>query len=284
MIRLGFHMSIAGSVANAPRSAGANGYGTFQLFTSSSRSWKDRTLDPVEITEFASHVKRYDLVPFAHIPYLCNPASANADVHKKSVAMLVENLHRCTALGIGGIVVHMGSHLGEGFEKGLDNTRKALSAALDKSDGVSILLENSAGYRNSMGSTFREIGAVIDAVGSERVGVCLDTCHVFAAGYDIRTDDGVDKTMHEFDSAIGLKRLKLVHLNDSRYGLGEGLDRHWHIGKGKIGMEGFISMFKNKSFRRGCFIMETPINDEGDERTNMDAALSALKKAGIAQQ
>jgi deoxyribonuclease-4 len=273
-------MSIAGSVANAPLSAGMHGYKAFQLFTSSSRSWEGRELEPKEVSEFSSYLKSYDLVPFAHIPYLCNPASANPEVHKKSIDMLVENLHRCMELGIGGIVVHMGSHLGEGFDKGLENTRKALSFALDHSNGVSILLENSAGYRNSMGSKFDEIGAVIDTIGSDRLGVCLDTCHAFAAGYDIRTEAAVDKTVAEFDSNIGIGRLKLVHLNDSRFGLGEGLDRHWHIGKGRIGINGFISLFKNKSFTKGSFIMETPINGEGDEKTNMKATLSAIKKAG----
>lgn len=280
MIRIGFHMSIAGSVANAPISAALHGYTAFQMFTESSRRWIGRGINAVGASAFRETVKAADLLPYAHIPYLSNPSSPNAEVHSKSVGMIVRNMENCSMLGVGYLVLHIGSHIGAGAKVGVANVCDALGKVLDSSGKVRILLENSAGYRNSVGSRFEEIGEVIDRVGSGRIGLCLDTCHTFAAGYDLGSAEGIERTVSELDRTIGLRRLKLVHLNDSRFGLGSGLDRHWHIGKGRIGMRGFVELFRNRAFRSGSFIMETPVNGEGDNASNLRAAVEAISTAG----
>jgi deoxyribonuclease-4 len=279
-IKLGFHMSVAGSVANAPLATALKGYTAFQIFSSSPRKWEASEITREDSLEFKSLVKKNDLAAFAHLPYLSNPSSTNPEVHRKSIEMMIKNIDNCNTLGIDDLVVHIGSHLGTSVKTGMKNVCTALQSALDKTKSVRILLENSAGYKNSVGSKFEEIGGIIDSVGSNRVGVCLDTCHVFAAGYDFRTEKGVDRMAEQFDSLIGIKKIGLVHLNDSKYGLGSGLDRHWHIGRGHIGQQGFIELFKNRKFARGSFIMETPMDETADDVANFNAVKEIIRLAG----
>ncbi len=274
-------MSIAGAVANAAKAAGESGYGAFQLFTASSRSWEQKPVAKDDASEFRAYAKRYDAVPFAHIPYLCNLASANSEVLVKSMELLVSNMRNCRELGISDLVIHMGSHLGRGAEYGIESSTESRDKAFDVVKGVRILLENTSGYKNSIGSTFSEISKVTDAFGRDRVGVCLDTCHAFAAGYELRTADGIESMVRELDSKVGLRRLGLVHLNDAKFDIGSKLDRHWHMGKGFIGEKGFTALFENKAFRQGCFVLETPINELGDEGSNARALSRILKKAGL---
>ncbi len=279
MIRLGFHLSIAGGVFNAPLLSEKEHYGTFQIFASNPRGWDHHEVPKDDAEKFKEIAKRADTIPYAHTPYLCNPSSPSKIMLKKSFDMLVANMASCNRLGISGLVVHIGSHLGVGLDLGIKTVSDTVSMALDKEPSVRILLENSAGYNNSVGSKFEEIGNIIDSIGSKRVGVCLDTCHTFAAGYDLRTKDAVDKTCGDFEDNIGFDRLGLVHLNDAKFELGSGLDRHWHIGKGNIGLQGFTELFRNRHFHDMCFIMETPITPEGNEKTNMEAARKAAIKA-----
>ncbi|MGC8586874.1 MAG: deoxyribonuclease IV [Candidatus Micrarchaeia archaeon] len=279
MIKLGFHVSISGGIWNAPEYARKNGYGAFQIFPGNSRSWKSPAIPNEDAKRFKGIVKESSLDPFAHIPYLCNPASPDTIVLSKSVEMIKESMTRCSILGIKYLVLHMGSHKGIGAAKGVENVVKSLTGALDSVKGVDLLLENSAGYANSIGSNFEEIGRIIDEVGSRRLGMCLDTCHAFAAGYDIRDPKAIGVMEEEIKSNIGEKRLRLTHLNDARYGLGSGLDRHWHIGKGEIGKKGFVNLFRNSFFGDGPFIMETPVNSQGNDSTNMAAALEIIAEA-----
>lgn len=280
LIRLGFHLSIAGAISNAAIEAISNDYKAFQIFTTSSRSWKNSEIDGQDCKNFARYTKQHDMMAYAHIPYLCNPASINRDVYEKSRQMLVDNISNCETLGVGYLVIHLGSHLGKGMPAGIKNVCDALSYALAKTDRATVLLENGAGYKNCVGSKFDEIGKIIDTVGSDRVGVCLDTCHAFAAGYDLRSPDAVESSMEEFDSSIGASRLKLVHLNDAKHELGSGLDRHWHIGRGYIGREGFTSIFSHKNFRSGSFVMELPEDEQGDHSDDMNAVVSILDGLG----
>ena len=279
MIKLGFHMSIAGSVANAPRAAAEMGCGDFQIFTSSSRAWANAKIPEKDRLEFIALDKKNSLTPFAHIPYLCNIASTNPAVYEKSKMMLVDNIRNCMSLEIRSLVIHLGSHLGKGIEYGIENVCNALSEALDNTSRVEILLENTSGYKNSVGSRFEEIGDIIGRIGSDRIGVCFDTCHAFAAGYDLRTKSGVDNVEREFVSHIGQKRLKLIHLNDAKFPLSSGLDRHWHIGKGHIGRNGFISLFENRLFNHGFFVLETPVSNEGDGESDMAEIKGIIKEA-----
>lgn len=257
----------------------SNDYMAFQIFTTSSRSWKNSDIEEEDCANFKRYNKEHDLRAYAHIPYLCNPASTNKDVYEKSKLMLAENMGNCEKLGIGNLVIHLGSHLGKGVSQGIKNVCEAVNYGLDKNGKTTILLENGSGYTNCVGSKFEEIGEIIDTVGSERVGVCFDTCHAFAAGYDLRTAESVAKAMAGFDDAVGISRIRLVHLNDAKHELGSGLDRHWHIGKGYIGIDGFRSIFGNKAFGAGSFVMELPEDIEGDHSDDMGAVMSIIGKS-----
>jgi deoxyribonuclease-4 len=267
MIKLGLHVSISGTLDNAPDNARELGCDTFQMFTRNPRGWKFSKLDDGEANEFRKKVKEYNLTPVVtHMPYLPNLSSPKKAIYNKSVKSLSAELERCGILGIPYVVTHLGSHLGKGAEVGLVNLVSAINFALGKNDEVMLLLENTAGTKNSMGSTFEEMRRILDRIeAKKRVGVCFDTAHAFAAGYDIRTADGIDQTLKRFDSMLGLDRLKVIHLNDSKVELGSGRDRHEHIGLGYIGEEGFIALFRHEAVRTLPFILETPVDDSRDE-------------------
>lgn len=281
MIRFGFHLSIAGAVSNAAKEACSKSYGAFQIFTASSRSWVQKPINADDAEAFRDYTMECGSEPYAHIPYLCNPASSNLPVLKKSRAMLVRNLENCALLGVKGLVIHLGSHLGKGTAYGIETVVESVGEALDSVGGASILLENTSGYTNSIGSTFSEIAAIINGVGSPRLGLCLDTCHAFAAGYELRTPEGISSMVSEIEAGIGLDRLGLVHLNDAKFDRGSKRDRHWHIGKGFIGEKGFEALFSNDAFRHGSFVMETPVNAQGGEASNVKALLKILKKVHL---
>ena len=279
MIKAGFHLSISGGICSAPIEAAAKGYSAMQLFVSSTRSWQQTKISEVDASRFKELSNGLDLI--AHIPYLCNPSSPNEDVWAKSKIMMQNNLLACETLGIKSLVMHIGSSLGRGVEFGINRTAKMVRDSIDLAGGVDILLENSAGYKNSVGSKFGEIGEIIDLVGSKRVKMCLDTCHAFAAGYDISSRQGLDKMLHEIDAHVGLARMRFVHLNDSKYPLNSGLDRHFHISRGHIGRAGFDNLFSNAAFRSGSYIMETPIDMFGDNDTNMSEFASIMRSAKL---
>jgi deoxyribonuclease-4 len=195
--------------------------------------------------------------------------------------MLKGNMSNCRKLGVANVVIHLGSHLGKGVEYGKMGTAELVGNALDAVDGVGILLENSSGQKNCVGDRMADIGDIIARIGSKRVGLCLDTCHAFAAGYDIRTVEGVGKLAGEVEEHVGRERLGLVHLNDAKFELGSGLDRHWHIGQGNIGEKGFKALFSNRLFQEGNFVMETPENESGNDVENMKALQRILKSCGL---
>lgn len=279
MIRLGFHLSIGGAISNSAKEAAQSSYNAFQIFTTSSRSWKNSIIREEDSKEFIKCNANYGNLPYAHIPYLCNIASANEEVYQKSKQMLVDNMNNCTMLGIDGLVIHLGSHLGKGVEYGTDRICSALTYALELNKSITILLENGSGYTNSVGSKFEEIGKITDTLSDKRIGVCFDTCHGFAAGYDMRTEEQIDRLVEEFDSQISLSRLGLVHLNDAKFPLGSGLDRHGNISTGNIGRIGFVSLFRNKNFRDGSFVMETPVEDENTHFNDIEEIKSIIKEA-----
>lgn len=177
----------------------------------------------------------------------------------------------------------MGSHLGRGTAYGLERATQSISEAIDSVPDVTLLLENSAGYKNSVGSRFEEISSIMRSIGKpSRVGLCFDTCHAFAAGYDLHDSKIVSKIADEITNHMGKNSLGLVHLNDAKFELGSGLDRHWHIGKGNIGTDGFKMLFSNPLFRSGSFVMETPLEGLNDAcAENMMAVKEILKSCGI---
>ncbi|GAG05008.1 unnamed protein product, partial [marine sediment metagenome] len=228
MVELGFHVSIAGTIDKAVDRALELDCDTFQVFTRNPRSWAFRELEEGEVGAFREKRGRSGIDPvFGHMPYILNLASPDEGVYGRSVDSLRVGLGRCSALGIPMLVTHVGSHVGRGSDLGVARVVGALNAVLEGDDsGVVVLLENGSGSRNKVGSSFEELDRILGEITNpERVAVCFDTCHAFAAGYELRTFEGLEGTLESFDAVIGLDRIGLVHLNDSVGGLGAGIDR-----------------------------------------------------------
>jgi deoxyribonuclease-4 len=270
-LRIGVHVSIYGSIDRAVDRAFKLGCNTFQLFTRSPRQWKSTKLTSETRKAFSDKVKNYDMKPvFAHMPYLPNLASPRDKVYEKSVKTLTSELERCKQLEIPYLVTHLGSHLGEGMQTGFTRLINGFNQAFKVTGGdVTLLLENTAGTRNSMGSTLEDIQYIIERLTHpENVGICFDTCHAFAAGYDLRTWDSVEGTVRKIDEVIGFERLKLVHLNDSKGDFNSRIDRHEHIGMGKIGEEGFRNILRSR-LGELPLIMETPKDSRRSDAGNL---------------
>ncbi len=259
-MRVGFHVSIEGSIHEAVDRAVELGCNTFQIFTRNPRQWKPKELTSEMTKAFTEKVNSNDVKPvLGHMPYLPNLASPKDDVYAKSVETLTSELERCRRLEIPYLVTHLGSHLGAGVRIGFKRIINAIDKAIKVAgEGVMLLLENTAGTRNSMGGSFEHIQYIIEHLSyPERVGICFDTCHAFAAGYDLRTQKAVEGTIRKFEETIGFRKLKLVHLNDSIGDLNSRIDRHEHIGMGKIGEEGFRNVLRSR-LGRLPLILETP--------------------------
>jgi deoxyribonuclease-4 len=270
-VRVGFHVSIAGTLDEAVDRAVELGCTTFQMFTRTPRAWAAAYLAEAEVRAFVEKVNSFDLKPvFAHTPYLLNLASARRDVYVKSVMTLKEELGRCRSLEIPFLVTHLGSHLGSGKKLGFERIVDAFNEVYRSGEcGVMLLLENTAGTRNSMGDRFEDIKYIIDGLARpETVGVCFDTSHGFAAGYDLRSEKAVYQTLRMFDEVIGFNKLHLVHLNDSLGRLGSRVDRHQHIGLGEIGEGGFRAILHSR-FREVPLVMETPWDESGSDIDNL---------------
>jgi len=275
---LGLHVSIAGSLElcfERARDVGAN---TFQIFTRNPNQWKFKPI-PDE-TVAALKEKRGSGFPRVvdHMPYLPNLASPDRSTMKISRFTLTEELKRCDQLGIDYLVAHLGSHLGKGTAAGVANVAGACREAIEGSDGeATILLENMAGQKNCVGARFEELKMIMDKAGGERVGVCLDSCHAFAAGFDLSSKEAVDQTMGLLDELVGYDMLKVLHLNDSKGPIGSRLDRHENIGKGKIGREGLKALVRYKGMNERPIIMETPYEDVDGMKESMKTAKALLR-------
>ncbi|RPI35383.1 MAG: deoxyribonuclease IV, partial [Methanoregulaceae archaeon] len=220
---------------------------------------------------FRAKVKTTGILPVDHMPYLPNLASPKPEIYEKSVATLTAELDRCGRLGIPYLVTHLGHHLGDGIAGGRMRVIKAITMALEGADNeVMLLLENTAGEKNSVGSSFEHIRAIMDGLPFKgRIGICFDTCHAFAAGYELRTAEGLDETIAQFDDQVGLRHLRVIHLNDTKGDRGSGLDRHEHIGMGFIGENGFRRILRHKTFTSLPLVCETPVDDRRDDRGNI---------------
>ncbi len=280
-ILLGAHVSIAGSIDQSVDRAQELDCTTFQIFTRSPHRWNYEQLNPEAVSTFRKKLSKSGIkVAVVHMPYLPNLASPDTKVHSESARSLAEELKRADTLGLPYVVTHLGSHMGRGIELGQKKVAEALVQAMnDGSSGSMILLENMAGQKNSVGASFSDIGKIIDLAGGDhRIGVCLDTCHAYAAGIDIATPGGMDSALSDFDSKVGLKRLKVIHLNDSKGGLGSGLDRHENIGRGHIGLSGFRAILSRKEIRHLPMILETPVGDYTDFKKDMQTVLKILSQ------
>lgn len=237
------------------------------MFTRNPRGWKYKKLKAAEVEEFRRKVSLDQLTPVvAHMPYLPNLSSPKKTIYNRSVRSLSTELDRCRVLGLQFLVTHLGSHMGKGQELGLERITTAVNSAISENPNeVVLLLENTAGTKNSMGSSFEDLKRILSRIDDKkRVGVCFDTAHAYAAGYDLHSPAGVDGTLTKFGSVLGYDRLKVIHLNDSKGGLGSGRDRHEHLGMGYIGEKGFRAFLKHDVIRNLPLILETPIDDRRD--------------------
>jgi deoxyribonuclease-4 len=276
-------MSIAGGVHLAIERGAAIGCTAIQIFTKSSNQWAARDLPDEEVALFRAERARLRIdAVVAHDSYLINLCTPDDRLHRKSIEACLGELQRCERLGVAWLVTHPGSHIGQGAEFGI----RRLAAAIDEIHGrlpsgaASIALETMAGQGSAVGSRFEEIAAAIARTRDpERIGVCLDTCHVFAAGYDLRTREGYQETMRRFDGEIGLRRLCAVHVNDSKKDLGCRVDRHEHIGKGCLGREPFQFIMNDPRLLPVPLLLETPKGEDCREDVeNLEVLMGLVEK------
>jgi deoxyribonuclease-4 len=266
---LGAHMSIAGGVDKAIERGRQVGCDVIQLFTKSSRQWAAKPYAEDEVAAFRRNQQEMKIrTVIAHDSYLLNLGTPEPGLRKRSIAAFVDELERCEALGIPYLVAHPGAHVGSGEAVGIKTIAGSLDEALDATRGlrVQVALEITAGQGSVLGYRFEQIRQMMDtATTSDRLKVCFDTQHAFAAGYDLRTKDGYDRTFAEFDEVIGLDRLAAFHLNDAKKGLNSRVDRHEEIGKGQLGIEPFRLLMNDRRFWGLPMCLETPKSDDCHE-------------------
>ncbi|MBI4342245.1 MAG: deoxyribonuclease IV [Candidatus Omnitrophica bacterium] len=271
-MRLGVHVPIAGGLLEAVARAKRLDCTTMQIFSRSPRGGPAPKW-PAELLErFDAERRAAGIEPLAiHGPYIINLASPDAFTWKRSVALYRDEYARATALKADYLVTHVGSHRGEGEEAGMRRVADAVSRTLDGLEsGVTILLENTAGSGQGLGYRFEQLAEIREAVTDRRrVGVCLDTAHLFAAGYAIHTGAGLDDAVASFDRTVGLKHLKLIHLNDSKAPFDSRVDRHWHVGQGHIGLDAFKRLVNHPALKDVPCILETPKSAEADDHRNL---------------
>ena len=270
-IRLGVHVSISGGIDKAVARARDLGCSAIQIFSRNPRGWKASPLSSRAVAAFREAAGSREINPIVvHTPYLLNLASADQRLHRRSIRALSLDIKRAEQLGARYVVTHLGSAKERGKAFGLKRVVEALRAVWDPNSPVFVLLENSAGAGNSVGVFFEEFQEIIQRLGNDgRVGICFDSCHGFAAGYDFRSTEKTETLVRKMDQTIGLTRLALIHLNDCAGSLGAHLDRHQHIGKGKIGLGGFRPLLSHPSLRMIPLILETPKRTPRDDFRNL---------------
>lgn len=260
---IGAHVSAGGGVENAPVNANGINAKAFAIFTKNQKQWKSSPLTEKSIRLFKENCATFGYLPeyiMPHDGYLINPGSPDKEMLGKSREALLDEMKRCEQLGLKMLNFHPGAHLTKISEEDcMKVIAESINEVLSYSNGVIAVIENTAGQGSAIGFKFEHLRYIIDMVDDKsRVGVCFDTCHGFAAGYDIKSEEGYEKTFREFDSIIGLPYLKGLHLNDAKKGLGSRVDRHESIGKGELGMEVFIRMMNDPRFDNMPIILETP--------------------------
>jgi deoxyribonuclease-4 len=275
---LGAHQSIAGGVENALSRGQQVGCDTIQIFVKSPNRWVSKPLAEENVVAFREAVAETAIWPvFAHALYLVNLATPDDALWQKSLAALVDDLERCERLELPGLVIHPGSHMRSGEETGMARIVAALDEVHARLPGyqVQVWLETTAGQGAHLGYTFEQLRAMVDGVKApERLGICFDTAHAFAAGYELRTREGYESTWAQFDAVLGLKFLRAIHLNDSKKDLGSRVDRHDHIGKGLLGLEPFRYLLNDPRFRGLPMTLET---DKGPDLAEDKENLAVLR-------
>jgi deoxyribonuclease-4 len=274
----GAHMSIAGEPAKAIERGESIGCTAIQIFTKSNRQWHAKPITNEEADDFKLAWKTSSISSIiAHASYLINIGSPNKDIERKSIHALGIEMERCAQLGIPYLVLHPGSHSNTDKEEALKRISTNLDHLFDTHPDCSILLETMAGQGTNIGNSFEQLAAIIKlSKHKKRLGVCLDTCHVFSAGYDLRDEESYDLMWKQFDKIIGIERLKAIHVNDSKKELGSCVDRHTDIGKGKIGLKAFELLCNDPKLFDIPKILETPKDDLSDDKRNMEILLGLL--------
>jgi deoxyribonuclease-4 len=279
-MRIGFHVSISGGFSLSVQRAFELGCTCMQIFSRNPRGWTIKPMDKDDVAQFKKLREKWDIGPvFVHANYLINLASSKPDLYEKSIEQFIIDLERTEALGAEYLVTHLGSASGQEPHWMIDRVSDALNMAMKlHPPKAMILLENTAGEKGDIGYEMEQVREVISRLkDSSNIGICYDTCHGFAAGYDVRTKRDVDALAKKIDTIIGLKRLKGMHLNDCLRDYGSHVDRHWHIGEGKVGLDGFKALLNHPAFKDVPKIMETPKDTEEDDPRNMRTVKSLLR-------
>ncbi|MGC8646195.1 MAG: deoxyribonuclease IV [Thermoplasmata archaeon] len=258
---IGGHMSISGGFSDAPRRAGEIGLNAMQIFTKNQRQWIAKPIDNDEAREFIKNSKKYGIIEtVAHASYLINLATEDVEKFEKSISSMIHESQRSSMLGIRYLVFHPGAHMGKGESYGLRRIVEGIDRIIENlPPDVYVTIETTAGQGSNLGYKFEHISEILSRISDEkRVRVCIDTCHIFAAGYELRSREGYEKTMEEFENLVGFKYLSVIHLNDSEKQLGSRVDRHAQIGKGYIGEMGFKNILRDQRLENIPMILETP--------------------------
>ncbi|HYI94959.1 MAG TPA: deoxyribonuclease IV [Bryobacteraceae bacterium] len=276
-MRIGLHTSKAGSLERAALKAHEVGANCFQIFSSSPRTWRAGKPDPADIKLLKTAREKHDLNPLViHDSYLINLASREPAIRTSSISAFRGEIERAIAIGADYLVMHPGNHKGQGVEEGLCGVIEGIEEAVSgiRSKTLQILLENTVGCGAQLGSKFEELRAMRELTQQRidiEIGFCIDTCHCFASGrYNVATPDGLKKTVREMDTVLGLEHLKVIHTNDSKGAIASRLDRHANIGEGQIGLEGFRRILNHPKLKTKAFILETPVDNPGDDKKNVD--------------
>lgn len=266
MFTIGAHVSIAKGFKKAAQISVDIGANTFQFFSRNPRGGNAKEFNEKDMAAFQDIREKNNFGKLlAHAPYTMNLAAANEDTYEFAKMVIKEDVKRMDSIGVEYICFHPGSHVGSGVEEGTRKIIEGLNQAITGDENITVLLETMSGKGTEIGRSFEELKAIIDGVEhNERIGVCMDTCHIFSAGYDIVND--LDGVLDEFDRIIGLDRLKTIHLNDSMMPFGKNKDRHAGIGEGEIGMKALLEVVNHPKLREIPFFLETPYDDEGHGR------------------
>jgi deoxyribonuclease IV len=274
--KIGIHTSRSRSLENSAEIAHGLGANTFQIFSASPRMWRASAPDPADVKRFRAARDKYALSPLAiHVNYLINLATLDPVIREKSILAFRGELDRAAAIGAEFLVLHPGNYKGQSLEEGIAALALGLAEAAYefRAPGLTVLLENTVGCGSQIGSRFEELRSVRDLAARETdlpIAFCLDTCHLFAAGFNIADSNGLEDTVQKIDATLGLDHVRVIHANDSKGIFGSRLDRHANIGEGKIGEAGFRAILRHPALRKKPFILETPVDEEGDDRRNVE--------------